>query len=207
MTQEYENISAWVDGDSVDGDISAEVFNDPVLRAKWKSYHLTRDLLRNDMSNDVSFDISDKVAQALQSELDIVAPKRTWRDTPLGATVVPLIKQSGQWAVAACVTAMVIFGYQTFNQPEVTQPFMTAPPVIGPQGGMAPVSLQQTRDVEQDRMTQLLEQRRQINALIQDHMRQQKLKTVINKSSAQSEVTNSDASNGEDGSGANSSNQ
>jgi sigma-E factor negative regulatory protein RseA len=176
MTQEIEKISAMIDGEWDDFSHAADVAADPILQQKWKSYHLTRDLLRNDMSNDVTFDLSHRVAAALENELSMVAPKRTWKEWPIVSAVIPIARQSGQLAMVASVTAMVIFGYQTVNQPEISQPFSTAPPVIGPQGGLAPVSLQQTRSTEQDRMQLLLEQRRQINALIEDHQRQLKFK-------------------------------
>lgn len=178
MTQEIEKLSAIVDGEWDDSSNTRHIIEDPILQQKWKSYHLTRDLLRNDMSTDIAFDVSRKIAAALEDELAIVAPKRSWRELPVICAVVPMLKQSGQLAMVASVTAMVIFGYQTYNQPEITQPFTTAPPVIGPQGGLAPVSLQQTRSIEQDRMQQLMEQRRQINALIEDHQRQLKFKQV-----------------------------
>lgn len=178
MTQEIEKISAIVDGEWDDMSQTQKIIEDPILQQKWKSYHLTRDLLRNDMSSDISFDVSNEIAKALEDELPIVAPKRRWQELPLVSAVIPMLKQSGQLAMAASVTAMVIFAYQTYNQPTVSQPFTTAPPVIGPQGGLAPVSLQQTRSIEQDRMQQLLEQRRQINALIEDHQRQLKFKPV-----------------------------
>ncbi|MGB3725552.1 MAG: RseA family anti-sigma factor [Glaciecola sp.] len=191
MTQEYENVSAMVDGEELKGNeqsaLTKNIIGDPVLKAKWQSYHLTRDLLRNDMSADMNFDISDKVAAALEDELSIVAPKPGWRDLPVVSAVLPIMKQSGQLAMVACVTALVIFGFQTYNKPEASTPFNTAPPVLGPQGGMAPVSLQRSNSLQgsssaqQDRMTQLLEQRRQINALIQDHERQLKLKNIKNQ--------------------------
>jgi sigma-E factor negative regulatory protein RseA len=187
MTQEFEKISAMVDGECEDISQTAAIIDDPILQQKWKSYHLTRDLLRNDMSSDIHFDVSEKVAAALQNELSIVAPKRTWKELPIVSAVIPIFKQSSQLAMAASVTALVIFAYQTYNQPEISQPFTTAPPVIGPQGGLSPVSLQQTRSIEQDRMQQLLEQRRQINALIEDHQRQLKLKQTPNAASTQEE--------------------
>jgi sigma-E factor negative regulatory protein RseA len=187
MTQEFEKISAMVDGECEDISQTAAIIDDPILQQKWKSYHLTRDLLRNDMSSDIHFDVSEKVAASLQNELSIVAPKRTWKELPIVSAVIPIFKQSSQLAMAASVTALVIFAYQTYNQPEISQPFTTAPPVIGPQGGLSPVSLQQTRSIEQDRMQQLLEQRRQINALIEDHQRQLKLKQTPNAASTQEE--------------------
>lgn len=185
MTQEYENLSAMVDGEELNdkqGTFAKAITNDPVLNAKWKSYHLTRDLLRNDMSSDFAFDISDSIAEALKDELPMVAPKQTWRELPVISAVIPIVRQSGQLAMVACVTAMVIFGFQTYNKPEVSDPFATAPPIIGPQGGLAPVSLQSGNSSQQDRMDQLLQQRRQINALIQDHVRQQNLRNVATQS-------------------------
>lgn len=178
MTQEYENVSAMLDGEPVGQGFTKALIDDPALREKWRSYHLTRDLMRNDMSVDVSFDISSQVAQALQDELSIVAPKPTWRELPVVSAIIPIVQQSGQLAMVACVTALVIFGFQTYNQPEDTVPFTTAPSFIGPQGGLAPVSLQSSNVSKQLRMSQLIEQRRQITALIQDHQRQQKLKNV-----------------------------
>lgn len=181
MTQEYENLSAMVDGEEINhkqGSFAKAITNDPVLSAKWKSYHLTRDLLRNDMSSDFKFDISASIAEALEDELPMVAPKPTWRELPVVSAVLPMVKQSSQLAMVACVTAMVIFGFQTYNKPEVSDPFSTAPPILGPQGGLAPVSLQTSNNSQQDRMDQLLQQRRQINALIQDHVRQQRLRNV-----------------------------
>lgn len=181
MTQDYENLSAMVDGEATTNEQSnfaKAIINDDALSAKWRSYHLTRDLLRNEMSSDVSFDISDSVARALEDELEIVAPKPGWRELPIVSAVLPIMRQSGQLAMVACVTALVIFGVQTYNKPEVTDPFTTAVPILGPQGGLAPVSLQSATNAQQSRMDQLLEQRRQINALIQDHVRQQRLRNV-----------------------------
>lgn len=198
MTQNYENVSAMVDGEAVDENFTRSIVNDPVLKAKWQSYHLTRDLLRNDMSSDVSFDISSKVAEALEDELDIIAPKPTWRDYPVVSAIIPVVRQSGQLAMVACVTAMVIFGYQTYNQPDITQPFTTAPPALGPQGGLAPVNLQSSPGNSQASLDQLLEQRAQISAqisaLVEDHRAQQKLKNVT-QGAAQSASEGQQATN------------
>lgn len=190
MTQQQEKISAFVDGELEQNGIDEQsqfdasqhtveqLLSDPEMANKWKRYHLVRDCLRGDISTDTQFDISAQVAKALESELAIVAPKRTWRELPVVAAVIPLVKQSGQLAVAACVTAVMIFSYQSYNQPEAEQPFLTAPPVAGVQGGLAPVSLSQRSAPSRNDMSVLLEQRRQINALIEDHRRQLKLKNA-----------------------------
>lgn len=187
MTQQNENVSAMLDGEAlVDTDTKAltnDIISDPVLKAKWQSFHLTRDLLRNDISSDHQFDVSKQIAEALENELSIVAPKKTWRELPVVSSVIPLVKQSGQLAMVACVTAVVIFGYQSFNQPEKSSPLQTAPSLIGPQGGMSPVSLQTTSaqsisDNERYQFRQMLEQQRHINTLLQDHERQRQLKVI-----------------------------
>lgn len=184
MTQAKERLSAFIDGEqSPDADISVlvnDLNRDHGLAAKWQRYHLMRDCLRGDLSTDLQFDISAKVAQAIEQEPYIIAPQSSWRDKPVVAAIIPLIKQSGQLAVAACVTAVMIFSYQSYNQPDPTQPFLTAPPAanIGIQGGMAPVSLQQSVPSKRNDINLLLEQRRQINALIEDHQRQLKLKNA-----------------------------
>lgn len=181
MTQQQEKLSAFLDGEVEQGAESSSVIDSLVADAesleKWKRYHLMRDCLRNEQANDVHFDVSASVAKALESELSIVAPKAKWTDIPIVANIVPLVKQSGQLAVAACVTAVMIFSYQSYNQTEDT-PFLSAPPVAAPQGGLAPVSLEQTRNVPRNDMATLLEQRRQLNALIEDHARQLKLKST-----------------------------
>jgi sigma-E factor negative regulatory protein RseA len=55
---------------------------------------------------------------------------------------------------------------------------LTAPTEFGPQGGLAPVSLNKSQSVDREGMAIVLEQQRQINAIIEDHQRQLKLKNA-----------------------------
>jgi sigma-E factor negative regulatory protein RseA len=178
MTQQLEKLSAFIDGEHYDPDIAKSVTRDPELTDKWKRYHLVRDCIRNDMSADIHFDISAEIAKKLENELPMIAPKRVWSELPIIASVIPLVKQSGQLAVAACATAVMIFSYQSYNQPEETLPFLTAPTEFGPQGGLAPVSLNKSQSIDREGMAIMLEQQRQINAIIEDHQRQLKLKNA-----------------------------
>lgn len=180
MTQQQENLSAFIDGEH-QGDDSALVNalkQDAELQDKWRRYHTIRDGLRGELPADMGIDIASSIAAAIADEPAIVAPKRRLRDLPVVGSVVPLFKQSGQFLVAASVAAVAILGVQNYNTtPQIDEPLMTAPPISGrPQGGLAPVSLEQTRPVERTDMATLLEQRRQINALIADHERQLQLK-------------------------------
>ncbi|MDT0583938.1 sigma-E factor negative regulatory protein [Brumicola blandensis] len=191
MTQQQEKLSAFLDGEGHDSDVINGLTSDAELADKWKRYHLIRDCMRNEMTSDLNFDISAQVASKLEGELPMVAPKPSWKELPVVASVIPLVKQSGQLAVAACVTAVMIFSYQSYNQPEESQPFLTAP-TNGPLGGLAPVSLSSSNGVNRDDMARLLEQQRQINALIEDHQRQIRLKNAGNAESNQVKTTEGD---------------
>ncbi|MEQ3651948.1 MAG: RseA family anti-sigma factor [Glaciecola sp.] len=191
MTQQQEKLSAFLDGEGHDSDVINGLTSDAELADKWKRYHLIRDCMRNEMTSDLNFDISAQVASKLEGELPMVAPKPSWKELPVVASVIPLVKQSGQLAVAACVTAVMIFSYQSYNQPEESQPFLTAP-TNGPLGGLAPVSLSSSNGVNRDDMARLLEQQRQINALIEDHQRQIRLKNAGNAESNQAKTTEGD---------------
>ncbi|MEP1447069.1 MAG: RseA family anti-sigma factor [Paraglaciecola sp.] len=180
MSQKIEDLSALVDGEHSDQPLSSSrvldaVKDDTQLQQKWKSYHLIRDGLRQELPANINFDIADKVAQALESEPAILAPKRTWRDLPLVAQVIPFTKQGGQMAIAASVAVAMIIGVQQLNQPDVNQPFNAAPPIRGIQGGLSPVSFDQTRAVPN---SDGVEQRRRINTFLIDHKQQLRFKTT-----------------------------
>lgn len=174
MTQQQEKLSAFMDGEmGVSNDpLITDIELDQDLRSKWQRYHLIRDGLRGELGQSTNFDVAASIAQAIEAEPAILAPTKRLRDIPVIGSVIPLVKQSGQFLVAASVAAVVILGVQNFNQQDVSEPFSTAPPITGPQGGLTPVSLEQTRSVQRNDMAALLEQRRLINALIADHQRQ-----------------------------------
>ncbi|GFD81737.1 anti-sigma-E factor RseA [Tenacibaculum sp. KUL118] len=187
MTQQQEKLSAFMDGEIEGNDIIDAIKHDEALQAKWKRYHVYRGAMRKEVSVAPQLDITASVAAALESEPAIVAPKRSrWSSIPLIGNVVPFAKQSGQFAVAASVAVAVIFGVQYTNQDSPAEPFMTAP-TIAPQGGLAPVSLEQTRMLPRNDMNEVLEKKRKINALIADHEQQIKLKQAQEEESETSE--------------------
>lgn len=180
MSQKFENLSALVDGETLisessDNHLLDEIKNDTDLMQKWKSYHLIRDSLRQELPTEMNFDIASKVAEALESEPAILAPKKTWRDLPLVSNVLPFAKQGGQMAIAASVAVAMIVGVQQVNQSGVEQPFNAAPPILGVQGGLSPVSFDQTRPISSSDAN---EQRRRVNAYMIDHKQQLRFKTV-----------------------------
>ena len=189
MTQQHEKLSAFMDGELGDSGVFDSIKNDSESLAKWRSYHVIRSGLRKEASVMPEFDITAQVAAALDQEPTVLAPKSKWKSLPVVNKVVPFLRQSGQLAVAASVAAAVILGVQQVNQqPAAEEPFTTfqTPVIPGmPQTGMAPVSLEQSNIVPNNRAGDsdaLLQKRRQINALLADHEQQLKLKQAEEQS-------------------------
>ena len=189
MTQQHEKLSAFMDGELDDSGFVDSIKNDSESLAKWRSYHVIRSGLRKEASVMPEFDITAQVAAALDQEPTVLAPKSKWKSLPVVNKVVPFLRQSGQLAVAASVAAAVILGVQQVNQqPAAEEPFTTfqTPVIPGmPQTGMAPVSLEQSNIVPNNRAGDsdaLLQKRRQINALLADHEQQLKLKQAEEQS-------------------------
>ena len=189
MTQQHEKLSAFMDGELDDSGFVDSIKNDSESLAKWRSYHVIRSGLRKEASVMPEFDITAQVAATLDQEPTVLAPKSKWKSLPVVNKVVPFLRQSGQLAVAASVAAAVILGVQQVNQqPAAEEPFTTfqTPVIPGmPQTGMAPVSLEQSNIVPNNRAGDsdaLLQKRRQINALLADHEQQLKLKQAEEQS-------------------------
>lgn len=175
MSQQNEKLSAVMDGELLDDSLLKALKNDPELIAKWQSYHVIRDTFRKELPVQLDFDISANVMNALDADPVILAPKKTWQDIPLLGNVVPMMRQGGQFAIAASVAVAMILGVQQLNQPQVEQPFNPAPPMSGIQGGLSPVSLEQTRALPR---TNVVDQRQLINAYLTDHQQQLRLKSA-----------------------------
>jgi len=195
MTQaKFENLSALVDGEHTDKGIVDELSSDETLASRWQSYHLIKDAMRNELPDQIQFNIADAVAEALESEPTVMAPNTSGNvdtDTvdndnlkkgrtnkvvrPLFGNVMPLFRQGGQFAIAASVAVAVIVGYQQINYSQDSD-LNIAPvkAVSGIQSGFSPVSLSHDTGMSQ---TDVIEQRRKLNALMADHQQQMTLKT------------------------------
>ena len=182
MTQQHEKLSAFMDGELNEAEFIDSVKNDSELQAKWRSYHVIRSGLRKEATVMPEFDITAQVAAALENEATVLAPKSKWQSIPGVTKIVPFMRQSGQFAVAASVAAAVILGVQQMNQPAPTEPFTTFQTGGTAQAGLAPVSLEQSQTLRNNDMEALLEKRRQINALLADHEQQLKLKRAEEQS-------------------------
>lgn len=176
MTDKYEQLSALVDGEHNEKHIIDSLMKDDELKQKWGSYHLVRSCLRKESAMLCEIDLSASIANAIADEPTVLAPKRK-RSLPIIGEVVPFTRQIGQFAMAATVAAVAILGVQQVNHEAPSEPFQTAAPIV-PQGGLAPVSLEQVRTLPQQNtgLAQGLDSKSKINALFIDHQRQVQLK-------------------------------
>ncbi|MBU4681518.1 anti-sigma-E factor RseA [Cedecea davisae] len=184
-----EQLSALMDGESLDSELLNRLSQDQTLQQSWESYHLIRDTMRGDTSEILHFDISAKVMAAIADEpVRKVAPliaesqpqPQQWQKMPFWHKVRPWASQLTQMGVAACVSLAVIVGVQHYNgqsdgaaQPE-TPVFNTLPMM----GKASPVSLGVPSDATASNGSssqQVQEQRRRINAMLQDYELQRRL--------------------------------
>ncbi|AWL11397.1 Anti-sigma-E factor RseA [Saliniradius amylolyticus] len=188
MTQQQdEHLSAMMDGEHGESTFVDRLYDNAELAGKWRRYHLIRDGLRKELPPEMDLDFSAKVAEAIDQEPAIVAPKSDIRQWPVVRNLVPLVRSGGQFAIAASVAAATIFGVQQLHQPQVTEPFNTAP-TLGAKGGLSPVSLEQTRQMPN---TDALQQKRRINAYMTDHQRQMRLKAMAQQTQQKDPETQS----------------
>lgn len=184
-----EWVSAAVDGE-VDIQTIAELAADKTSHGKWQNYHMIGDAMRSELPKAFDLDLSAKIAAAIELEPAILAPQTNVHQTNIKPThdtgstnnvskLVPLFKQLGQYAIAASVALVAVVGVQNYNQDQDAQAPMsvlTTRPLVG---SVSPVSLQtggqQSNTQQGVSNEQMVEQRRRINAYIQDHMLQQRL--------------------------------
>ncbi|WP_434930277.1 sigma-E factor negative regulatory protein [Shewanella sp. HL-SH5] len=180
-----EWVSAAVDGE-VDDQTLAQLASDVDSHQEWQRYHMIGDTMRGELPAAIDLDITASIAAAIALEPTIMAPKAKMSeqdDAVITASqpsnVVSLFKQFGQYAIAASVALVAIVGVQSYDQdPDSPLPVFNTRPLVGT---MSPVSLQTGPVVNKLGYTneQVLEQRRRVNAYIQDHMLQQRLNPSV----------------------------
>lgn len=189
LGMQKEKLSALMDGETLDTELLKELTHDPEMQKTWESYHLIRDSMRGDTADVLHFDISDRVMAAIADEpvrqaVPLIpeaqpAPHQ-WQKMPFWKKMRPWAAQLTQMGVAACVSLAVIVGVQHYNgqsetsqQPE-TPVFNTLPMM----GKASPVSLGVPSDATASsggQQQQVQEQRRRINAMLQDYELQRRL--------------------------------
>ncbi|MDU3048333.1 MAG: anti-sigma-E factor RseA [Escherichia coli] len=191
----YEEIAAIMDcpvgtvrSRIFDSELLNELAHNPEMQKTWESYHLIRDSMRGDTPEVLHFDISSRVMAAIEEEPvrqpatlipEAQPAPHQWQKMPFWQKVRPWAAQLTQMGVAACVSLAVIVGVQHYNgqsetsqQPE-TPVFNTLPMM----GKASPVSLGVPSEATANngQQQQVQEQRRRINAMLQDYELQRRL--------------------------------
>lgn len=185
-----EQLSALMDGETLDNELLRELSRHPEMQKTWESYHLIRDSLRGDTGDILHFDISSRVMTAIEKEpvrqvtIPFIAEAQPvphqWQKIPFWTKARPWASQLTQMGVAACMSLAVIFGVQHYNgQPEASRqpesPVLNTLPMMGK---ASPVSLGVPADASAANgsgVQQAQEQRRRINAMLQDYELQRRL--------------------------------
>lgn len=185
-----EKISALLDGEDLDQSIINALTVDKDSEQSWHDFNLIGDVMRGDVPQCKQWNIAGNVALALDAEPAhtgamatnieaVVQPILTEEQpTPFKAkrALPAWLSQFGQVAVAACVSLAVIVGVQQYdgNGSNLTTTASNDVPVLQtiPFTGKAePVSL--NTDMVDNNQTpsesQLMEQRRRINSMLQDY--------------------------------------
>lgn len=183
-----EKLSALVDGEVIDKGLLSALSIDKESSDAWTNYHLIGDVMRGDAPVSKEWNIAGSVALALESEpvhqlhssANVVElmesqpkPAQARRSLPTWMT------QFGQIALTACVSLAVIVGVQQYNGVDGSGSGIEQLPVLNTvpfAGSVEPVSL--TRDSirhSSQNETQLMEQRRRVNAMLQDYELQLRL--------------------------------
>lgn len=184
-----EKLSALMDGETLDNELLASLSRDTDLQKSWGSYHLIRDTMRGDVGDVLHFDISARVAAAIENEparnVTTLIPEAQpspsrWEKMPFWRKTRPWAAQLVQVGVAACVSLAVIVGVQHYNQPAGSATESSDSPVFNTlpmMGKASPVSLGVPSDAfdTSSSSQQVQEQRRRVNAMLQDYELQRRL--------------------------------
>ena len=185
-----EKLSALMDGEALDNEVISALSKDATLQRSWESYHLIRDTLRGDVGETVHFDIAARVAAAIEQEpvrnVTSLIPEAQpeparWEKMPFWKKMRPWAAQITQVGFAACVSLAVIVGVQHYNQPQDAGQAAEAPVfnTLPMMGKASPVSLGVPSDSFDTNSSsqQVQEQRRRVNAMLQDYELQRRLHT------------------------------
>ncbi|MCW8333679.1 anti-sigma E factor [Vibrio sp. DBSS07] len=186
-----EKLSALMDGETIDKVLISELEHDQESLQTWKNYHLIGDVMRGDAPEKPEWNIAKSVALALEDEpahsalnqssvAEVATPHIESQPTPAQAKrqLPAWLAQFGQVAVAACVSLAVILGVQQYGGSDSAQPAADQLPVLETipfSGSAEPVSLTRESVEKSNNNVNVQEQRRRVNALLQDYELQLRL--------------------------------
>ncbi len=184
-----EKLSALMDGEMIDNELILGLTQDQEARETWKNYHLIGDVLRGDVPMQKQWNIAESVALALENEpahnplhhsnkvIDLQQARLEAQPKPQQAKrqLPAWLTQFGQVGIAACVSLAVVLGVQQYGGQTSVDSELPVLQTIPLAGSAEPVSL--TRDSVEKHSSDsgMQEQRRRVNALLQDYELQLRL--------------------------------
>ena len=105
-----EQLSALMDGETLDSELLNELAHNPEMQKTWESYHLIRDSMRGDTPEVLHFDISSRVMAAIEEEPvrqpatlipEAQPAPHQWQKMPFWQKVRPWAAQLTQMGVAS----------------------------------------------------------------------------------------------------------
>ena len=188
-----EKLSALMDGELVDKALITELEKDQDSLQTWQNYHLIGDVMRGEAPEKPEWNIAESVALALDNEpahstITQLEEHRLQESQPTPSQArrqLPAwLNQFGQVAMAACVSLAVILGVQQYGGSDATtSPETETLPVLQTipfSGSAEPVSLTRSSVEQPASEINVQEQRRRINAMLQDYELQLRLNSEKN---------------------------
>lgn len=162
--QQKEALSAYMDGHDVSGEFTDTLCNDADLQQKWAHYHAIRSIMRNEEVI-LGSDFSNKLATLLEDEHIEPVPMKKERGLTLKRWSMPII-QTGI-AASVCLVAVLSVNYFNSNNEvaQAEQPVLQTMPFSNSIEAVSYNSPAKDQPTE----SQLEQQQRRINALLQNH--------------------------------------
>jgi sigma-E factor negative regulatory protein RseA len=186
VSKKKQQISEFIDGLPLSEQMLNELASSDELKQDFEHYHLIGDVMRDELPHQLDLNFASKVAAAVELEPTILAPKAKVTDKlkRKQAEVIPFFGKLGQYGIAASVAAALVIGVQQLDLKDSQNPSAPVLQTVPVGGFVSPVSLSANTNQElqqRNEQKQRLEQRRQVNAYIQDHVLQQRLKSQVDE--------------------------
>ncbi|EIJ69123.1 sigma-E factor negative regulatory protein [Pasteurella bettyae] len=113
-----ELLSAYIDGEQVDQDITIELCSDNELQQSWSNYHVIRSVMREESNIFLGADFTAKMESLIAEEAEIKVSQPTPEEVenlPFMQKFKTLFAPMVQVAVAAGVCLVAVLGVQSFN--------------------------------------------------------------------------------------------
>lgn len=180
-----ELLSAYVDGEHVSNEFTAELCQDAELQASWNNFHAIRSVMREETPVFLGADFTAKMEALIDAEPAMVSqpmPEEV-EQLPFVQKLKAMFAPLTQVAVAAAVCLVAVFGVQTFNASQADKaadvPVLQTTPMLL-QGAQQPVSYNApAKDVATPE--QLEQKNKRMGALLQNYEIQRRAQENVQK--------------------------